>query len=126
MCCGEKNRKQDEPIAIIGWRAYYGDGTLHSSKDISWQDLPDDDLQHVNVYQSNMTEDGQYPRRYHLGGYDYYFRFDTEHGYMFAGSNNNPEEIIHRYPDAIIKRGKWIHLQASKDISNKASRDRFP
>lgn len=37
-------------LTIKGWRIYYGDGSVVSSKDSTWQDAPNDDVQALIVF----------------------------------------------------------------------------
>lgn len=93
-------------MSVIGWRAYYTEDREYVSNEDDWMDLPDDGLLIVVLYGIRQDLDGnEHVHRRIRAGYDWYFHVpDTT---LYAGNNDPPDEIMTRYPRAILKRGKW-------------------
>lgn len=89
-------------MKVVGWRAWYTDGSKYNSKDTKWKDLPDDGVVVIVLYFDNKT-------RRIMDGSDWYFRAKHESGDFIYGENNDsPEENKKRYGEDIsLKRGKW-------------------
>lgn len=92
---------------IIGWRAWY-ESEVYDSRTHTWEEIPDDGIQVVYFYKS----DG---RRLHGSGYSSYFKNP------WGFNMDEPREVIKRYPEAIIKRGKWIDLERLEEIEREAA-----
>ncbi len=96
---------------VAGFIVWYADLTSHSSRDISWESMPEDSVVCVVLY---FTKRDDYGRRYSeiLQGYDWYFRvppsgFDSA-VYGYGSLDDTPDGIRARYPGAVVKRGKWV------------------
>lgn len=89
------------PKTVIGWKVWYKDGIILSSKERNpdWSDLPDDGVLGVRVYYSDGTSRG-------MSGNDYYYMdlgSDT-----FTNTDRLPDDIIIGHPDAKIIRGMCV------------------
>ena len=89
-------------MKVIGWRAWYADGSKYDSASTRWEGLPDDGVIVVMLYFDNKT-------RRIMDGSDWYFRAKHESGDFIYGENNDsPEENQKRYGESIsLKRGKY-------------------
>jgi hypothetical protein len=94
------------------WVAWYDDGSVYKSSEAKWEDLPDDGMQYLHVQHDEVT-------RTHYGN-DYYFRAESENGYIYAANDHPPEETEKRYVNAIIKRGRWMEQKAFDALDKKA------
>jgi len=95
-------------MKVIGWRAWYADGSKYNSKDTKWSDLPDDGVIVVMLYFDEKKPSGN-PKRRIMDGSDWYFQAKHESGDFIYGENNDsPEENKKRYGEDIsLKKGKW-------------------
>ena len=95
------------------WRAYYTEGCRFDSDGYRWRDLPDDGVLGIKLW----LDDGQQC----IYGFDWYFHIpDTG---LFAGNDDAPDEILARYPGAILKRGQWIPSDEWRQIKREMQRD---
>ncbi len=95
--------------SVIGWTVWYEDA-MYSSKDAEWKDVPDDGVQVVYIYK----DDG---RRLHCSGDSSYFFLPPD---IWGSNRDEPQEVLKRYPNAIIKRGKWVSLETLEAIEKQA------
>lgn len=105
-----------EELKPIGWRVWFEAGKVFDSKTSSWKDLPDDGVIIVVVYHQKRLRsgDGHYRTRY--ANQDYYWTMPNAPDEIFC-SNENPLE---RYPDAVVKRGKWVPYDEYEKTCDKA------
>jgi hypothetical protein len=91
------------------WRVWYDGGRVFDSDEISWEALPDDGVQFVRV-----DVEGLGWRT--MDGCDWYFKA----GDLIACNNDAPDEILRRYPGAILKRGRWTSDEETTRIHAEA------
>jgi hypothetical protein len=91
------------------WRAWYDDGSRYDSDSTAWADLPDDGLQVVVIY----FEDGT---RRICHGDDWYFEVDG----TIAHNSDSRRDNERRYPNAALKRGRWMADDAYKALVARA------
>ena len=101
--------------AIIGWTLYYSNGTV-SSKDMSWEKAPSEDVQILTVYYQEtykIWRDGvEYEEHYR----DMYFGKD----YFWQFGNGQATDV----PEgAEVKLGKELLQEEWRRIYNQALRD---
>ena len=116
---------------IAGWKIWYGDGTMACSKDISWQDAPDQNVQLVMLYQNrpDSTVSTAAIQKWKSGdGKEYYYRrvlagvdFYTYHSAL--GHSEVFNDISKVSKGAHIKYGKEIDIEEFKKIRKKAQED---
>jgi hypothetical protein len=90
----------DPARIVVGWRAWYSDGKVFSSKTTRWHVLPADGVLIIILYYADA-------RRRIMQGADYYFIASGVADAIYGESGEPPEAIVARYPDAIVKRGRW-------------------
>lgn len=101
---------------IIGWKIYYGDGSVVSSKEISWQEAKSDDVQVLIVYYEEtykIWRDGkQLEENYRdmYFGKDYYWQFGN------GQAHNVPEDVD-------VKLGKELEQAKWRSIYNRVLSD---
>jgi len=114
-------------MRILGWAAWVDTETgteIYSSKDMEWEDLPDDGIIFIMLYKD--TGDGQesnisYPTYTEsLAGNDYYWKAPHHSGTIYGSGNDSLAEIKARYPGADIKRGKWVPHSLFEEVSLEA------
>jgi hypothetical protein len=86
---------------ITGWKAWFTEKRHYTSKDTNFEALPSDGCLGFKIFYSATT--GLF-----LKSQDYYFKHDK----LIGGDLDKPgrdvrQEIMDRYPGAIIIRGKW-------------------
>lgn len=102
--CGDRDELSDsERHRVVGWRVWYADGSVFSSTDTEWRDLPDDGVQVVVLYYRGIAPDGHPLRRIIMGADQYW-----SDGESYDGVNDPPEKIVARYPGALVKAGKTV------------------
>ena len=100
----------------MDWKVWYSEGRTFDSRDMSWEDLPQDELQALIVYKSNGT-----PKV--VAGCDYYWLdgdevktdvvktvpHETQRHAMVPVVSHEQRviELQAENPDASIKWGKW-------------------
>lgn len=102
-------------MKVIGWRAWYADGSKYDSAAIQWKDLPDDGVLVIMLYFDNKT-------RRIMDGSSCYFRTRHESGEFIYGENDDsPEENRKRYGESIsLKKGKWTTEKFMRDSQKEA------
>lgn len=94
-------------MKVIGWRAWYADGSKYDSKTTKWKDLPDDGVLIIVLYLDGKRPDGKPLRRIN-SGVDWYFKAKGLKGPIYGLNNDTPEENKKRYGEDIsLKQGKW-------------------
>lgn len=91
---------------IIGWKVFYDDESVYSSRMGTWLDAPNDGVLKVLLFED--TTDGQgRPTRVIHHGQDLYF----SDGDQLFGSNNDTLDVnLERYPRLVredFKLGRW-------------------
>lgn len=116
---------------IIGWRAWFVDipGQTEilrfDSSITSFSDLPSDGMQGIVIFQNDLKADG-YLKRGNWQNYDYYFQAEGING-IFQGCDvevrerSTPDEIVLRYPTAIVKRGSFTDMETVTLINKEMS-----
>lgn len=82
-------------------------GGSYCSTSVQWEDLPEDGMLGYVILFDQRADSG---RRHHriASGRDWYWMSPGVDGNpIFAESNDTKEEILDRYPGAILRRGKW-------------------
>lgn len=108
-------------MKVIGWRAWYADGSKYDSKTTNWRDLPDDGVLIIVLYFDDKRPDGKPLRRIN-SGVDWYFKARGLKGSIYGLNNDTSEENKKRYgEDVLLKQGKWtdesIMYQAEKEAT---------
>lgn len=91
----------------VGFRIWYGDGQMLSSKNGAWKDLPSRDVQFVTFYEDRTyeiwIEDKWVTENYcvQLHSQDYYWFSNNEPG---AGSGADVPQL----PRGMVKTGAWM------------------
>jgi len=111
-------------MKVIGWVIYYGDGRVISSKKSTPKNLPDDDVQIRMLYFDEICKSNGYHNTEIQNGSDYYFFAPSQHGVIYGASNDTIEEIMRRYPGAIVTRGKWMEHEANELLVRAAYEDK--
>lgn len=92
----------------VGFRIWYGDGKMLSSKDGAWQELPSTDVQFVTFYEDRTyeiwIENKWVTENYcvQLHSEDYYWFHDGEPG--ASSSTSTPSSL----PKGALKTGAWM------------------
>jgi hypothetical protein len=86
---------------MVKWRAWYDNSSVYNSTKHVWANLPDDGLLIRIIY--NKVGSGKEIQM----GMDYYYEAPHESGNSILGSGNDADDIEERYPDAVVKRGRW-------------------
>lgn len=108
MCDCEKIRKTDE--YVIAWRCWVEvDQEIKEFNSVNnkWCDIPDDGFQAMRLWYSDGT--GR-----QISGNDFYFVQEHPKGLIFGQTNDL--DVIERYPDALIKRGRHIPDALNKEV----------
>lgn len=95
---------------LLGWKIYYGDGSVASSKDYSWADAPDQNVQIIVFYYDRTYTDqyGTFPRRSIMIGNDYYY-YHPSLGYGEIPSVDEEQADMGQIPKgSIIKYGEYM------------------
>lgn len=104
---------------VVGWKAYYADGSIYRSDRAAWDRIPDDGLVAVSVFESDKDRFGRNIKVIRNGS-DWYF----SDGDQLIGSNSDPlNENAKRYPQCSFKRGKWVSLELYGEILKRARED---
>lgn len=110
---------------VVGWKAWYTNGRKFDSSQTSWSDLPDDGAILIQLYFDKRGERSRLPYRRVFLGDDYFWHVPPDLWGSCRHAEMTPEEICERYPDAMIKRGKWTSEDEYKTIVDTAHKDRF-
>lgn len=97
---------------VIGWRAWYANGSVFDSKTTKWEDLPPLGLQVVMQY---LDEPGY---RSVVSGADFYF-FDATTGKVRGWKKTLPE-LLAAFPLASIKTGTLLSNSAYEAVKTRA------
>jgi hypothetical protein len=115
MCCGDDYKDVGpKPKTVIGWRVWYP-LVSYDSRDLAWDQLPDDDVQVVMLYLADGT-------RSIYSGYDNYFMWND----IPCANNHDADDNARRYPGASVKRGKHMELDAFEQIQKAAMESVWP
>jgi len=85
-----------DELDVIAWKIWYGDGSGVSSKDVAWEEAPDQDVQIVMLYYRRLDGMGRHCRRV-MSGADYYWKDGEE-----FDETNDWGEVR-----GSVKYGKW-------------------
>ncbi len=97
---------------MIGWRIWYRDA-VYDSREFEWADVPDDGIQVLYIYKDDGRREG-------MSGQTSYYLVPDEDGDYFDSDMDRPVDVIKRYPEAVIKRGKRIPLNVFENIQREA------
>jgi hypothetical protein len=95
-------------MAVAWWYTEGRSGTFECQTDADfvaqWTALPDDGVLAFKFY-----FDAKAPTRLsqNLNGNDWYWIQPTDNGIVFGHSDDTKEDILTRYPGALLKRGMW-------------------
>jgi hypothetical protein len=115
-CCPDLISNKDR-LTIAYWKIFYGDDSIYTSKKTKWEDLPKDNVQCLILYFADKTR-----KLFH--GDDYYFKC----GDLYWGIGEavtSVQDILDRYPEAIILRGKAIEEWHWADIMDCVYKDQY-
>jgi len=108
---------QERGDMLIGWKAWvatqYG-FTRYNSLQHTWEDLPEDGILAVRTYES---------KGFRFAGADYYFMAPGPNDVIFGIDYDRRdadvrEEILKRYPGAVVRRGKWTDVETFDLVNN--------
>lgn len=91
---------------IIGWKIFYDDESVYSSRTGSWRDAPGDGVLKVLLFEDKTDGQGR-PTRVIHHGQDFYF---SDGDQLFGSNNDKLRENLERYPRLTsedFKRGRW-------------------
>lgn len=104
------------------WKVFY-ENEVYNSDDHVWEELHDDGIVSVVVFQGFVPESN--PRRRYrriADGFDWYFFYQD----TLICNNDTLEQNKKRYPEAThFKRGKWVSDKRFKEISKLAQQSRW-
>ena len=101
-------------INIIGFKVYYTDWEIISSKDVDWKDLPKQEVQNVVLYFAKKSNNGKHCR-YLMSGKDYYFKGLEGFGYSFNDETYVKGDVIYGKYTTLENYNKLFDL-AVKDV----------
>jgi hypothetical protein len=111
-------------VRVTGWKVWYDYGGVFSSKGSSWETLPRDGVQFVQLYFDKRGERSKLPYRRRFAGDDFYWHIPgTEIWGSCTYAEMAKEEIRRRYPGAVILRGRWTSEDTYLRIKNKVTLD---
>ena len=102
---------------ITGFRAYFADGTILTSKTVNWKKLPADGMLGLVVF----TDDGSKKR---ITGGDYYY-LDPVNGKYGMDKLDFASSTL-RYPSTYLIRGQWTDDAAMKAMEARMKSDVAP
>lgn len=103
----------------IAWRVWFDDGSEYNSRDHVWADCPDDGVLVRMLYYRDGSRQIQ-------NGLDYYYQAPHFSGESIYGAGGSKDNIEKRYPDAVIKRGRWAPDDYYREIVDKAFASKPP
>ena len=104
--------------SITGWRAYFADGSIRTSKTfISWEDLPVDGMVGLVTY----FDDGN--KRRAVGG-DYFY-LDTLAD-KYGMDKGDQVDLAVKYPATFLIRGMWTDDENMKKMEARMKSDYAP
>lgn len=90
----------------IGWKIFYDDESVYSSKTGPWRGAPGDGVLKVLLFEDKTDGQGR-PMRIIHHGQDLYF---SDGDQLFGSNNDTLRENLERYPMLMsedFKRGRW-------------------
>ena len=100
---------------VISWKCWYNNLeeqiTVYNSTNTTLENLPSDGFQGMKLWFSDGTSKL-------ISGNDYYFFYEHPSGIIFGQTDDSEQSILSRYPDAVIKRGKYTTEGIMNTISN--------
>lgn len=114
-------------MKVQNWIAWYTEGRIFYSEDISWEELPNNGILFIMLYLDTFTLGGrQYPMsdykgegiqyRREMKTFDWFFK----QGDLYGFNNLTLEENKKIYPNASFKRGIWITDDEFNNIQKEA------
>ena len=111
---------------VVGWRAWYLGGRAFDSKTNTWADLPDDGVIQIYLFMDTRDQTTRLPYRRGMAGSDFYWHVAGEGVYGCCdASEMKPDEILKRYPGALIKRGRWVSQEEYDAVIKESFETRF-
>lgn len=110
-------------MKVIGWRAYRIGGEVFNSRVSTWQSIPHDGWAIFMLFLDKVNESNQKHLKRLMQGDDHYFKAGEVYG---SSSGSTIEEILKRYPSAIVKLGKWTTDQEIAEINERAFAETEP
>jgi len=94
-------------MRVVAWKAWYVGGAAFCSTEVEWSELPDDGMLGYVILFDQLGPDGKHLHRISTGR-DWYWKSDgMKEDPIYGYSDDEPAEILARYPSASLKRGKW-------------------
>ena len=115
--------------SVIGWKIYYKDNIVISSKDMKWIEAPPENILVIVIYE-NRKYKCYYPStkewkienyKYILHEFDYYWLMENEDEIEFGCGNAMNVPLENKAP--IIKKGIWVTNEEFKDTIQKTMND---
>jgi len=96
---------------VIGWKVWYGDGFVFTSKDDIWEKAPDQNVQVVMIYFDWKDSQGKLRKQMFCGS-DYYF---------CDGDWTVPSNWADSFTDfsvvrGVCKYGKWMKTEEEYEV----------
>lgn len=91
---------------VIGWKIFYDDESVYSSRMGSWRDAPSDGVLRVLLFEDKIDGMGRPTRLLHHGQ-DFYF---SDGDQLFGSNTDILRDNLDRYPRLTsedFKRGRW-------------------
>jgi hypothetical protein len=110
---------------VIGWKIYYGDGSVLTSEESTWSESPSEGVLIADVFFEETY------RRYVRGtwvtenykdilrGFDYYWQ-NPDGSFAAGQARDVPEDL----PDGSLKLGELVSEVRWVDVCNRAKADR--
>jgi len=112
---------------VLAWKVWYADGSKHIGKTREeWEILPDDGILVIILYYDEFATDGITRYRRVLQGSDFYWLSSGERDHIYGQTSNiqeTSEWIEQRYPDALVKAGRWVDDDTFKQIIEEVMAD---
>lgn len=107
---------------VVSWRVWYNnlssEITEYNSINHDFNDLPDDGFQAMRLWYNNGQ--GRF-----ISGNDFYFFASHPTGTIYGQTNDGSTDIISRYPEVIIKKGKYttdeMMIQINEMMNNSSN-----
>lgn len=111
------------PHTPAGWRAWYADGSVFSSRGTAWASLPATALQVVVVYMRERTRAG-WPYRHRLTGCDWYWMDERGAIRGVPSREWGVEQPPPAAPPQMVKRGTGVSLECFERLTMQATQAR--
>jgi hypothetical protein len=101
---------------VTGWKIFYDDESVYSSRTGSWRDAPADGVLKVLLFEDKTDSQGK-PTRVIHHGQDLYF---SDGDQLFGSNNDILRENLDRYPRLTsedFKRGRWASGEILERVS---------